>query len=104
MMFRTNMAENEGMIFVLPFPDQANFWMKNCPMPLSVAYIDSGGVIQEIHKLQPNNTNGVMSASNNIRFALETKQGWFERHNVNPGAVIRTERGTLRQTFLERRQ
>src|SRR5215467_2418735 len=40
MMFRTNMAENEAMIFVLPYEQQPRFWMPNCPLPLSVAYIN----------------------------------------------------------------
>ena len=31
MMFRTNMAENAGMLFVFPVPHRASFWMKNCP-------------------------------------------------------------------------
>src|SRR5262245_45537375 len=41
MMFRTNMAENEAMIFVLPYAQQATFWMANCPYALSVAYINT---------------------------------------------------------------
>src|SRR6476660_214461 len=45
MMFRTNINEGEGMIFILPYPQQAAFWMKNCVVPLSVAYIDSEGTI-----------------------------------------------------------
>ncbi len=103
MMYRTNMAENEAMIFVMPFEQQASFWMPNCPLPLSVAYINTDGVIQEIHPLEPYNTNSVYSAAANIRFALETPQGWFDRHHVGTGAVVRTERGSLKQTFLERR-
>jgi uncharacterized membrane protein (UPF0127 family) len=103
MMFRTNMPENEAMIFVLPFEQQASFWMPNCPLPLSVAYINTDGVIQEIHPLEPYNTNSVFSATANIRFALETPQGWFDRHHISTGAVVRTERGSLKQTFLERR-
>jgi uncharacterized protein len=99
MMFRTNMAENEGMIFVLSTPQQAKFWMKNCPLPLSVAYLDPDGVIQEIHDLQPHNTNSVISTSENIRFALETPQGWFNRHNIRAGTTVRTERGSLKETF-----
>src|SRR5689334_4708963 len=47
MMFRTNMAENEAMIFVLPYEQQARFWMANCPHPLSVAYINTDGIIEE---------------------------------------------------------
>jgi len=103
MMFRTNMAENAGMLFPLPYTRQASFWMKNCPLPLSAAYIDPDGVIQEIHDLKPYNTNSVLSASANIRFVLETPQGWFERHHVSPGIAIATERGNLMQTFFGRR-
>lgn len=102
MMYRTNMAENEAMIFVLPFEQQASFWMPNCPLALSVAYISADGVVQEIHPLEPFNTNSVFSAAANIRFALETPQGWFDRHHINTGMVARTERGSLKQTFLEK--
>jgi uncharacterized membrane protein (UPF0127 family) len=103
MMFRTNMAENAGMLFAMPFTGPASFWMKNCPLPLSAAYIDPEGVIQEIHDLQPFNTNSVVSASNNIRFVLETPQGWFQRHNIKTGVAIATERGPLMQTFFRAR-
>jgi uncharacterized membrane protein (UPF0127 family) len=100
MMFRTNMAENAGMLFPLPATDQASFWMKNCPLPLSIAYIDPEGVIQEIHDLEPHNTNAVLSASDNIRFALETPRGWFDRHQIHQGMVVRTEHGSLMETFF----
>jgi uncharacterized membrane protein (UPF0127 family) len=103
MMFRTNMAENEAMIFVLSYEQQAAFWMANCPHPLSVAYINTDGVILEIHPLEPFNTNLVVAAAMNIRFALETPQGWFDRHHVSTGTVVRTESGSLKQTFLERK-
>jgi uncharacterized protein len=102
MMFRTNMAENEAMLFVFPEPQQVAFWMKNTLLPLSAAYIDPDGVIQEIHKLQPLDTNSVVAASDQIQFVLETKQGWFKRHHIGVGTVVRTERGSLRQTFFGR--
>jgi uncharacterized membrane protein (UPF0127 family) len=97
------MAEKEGMLFPLPYTTRASFWMMNCPLPLSAAYIDPGGIIREIHNLQPHNTNAVVSATENIRFVLETPQGWFQRHNVNIGAVVRTERGSLMETFFPAR-
>src|SRR5689334_4321047 len=49
MMFRTNIAEDGGMLFILPYTQQAGFWMKNCVVPLSVGYIDPEGALQEIH-------------------------------------------------------
>lgn len=100
MMFRRSMGTNDGMLFNLGYPpQQAKFWMKNCYVPLSVAYINTAGVIEEIHPLQVQDTNNVVSTATDIRFALETPQGWFDQHHIRPGMVIRTERGTLLQTF-----
>jgi uncharacterized membrane protein (UPF0127 family) len=98
MMFRTNMAETESMLFVMR-PHRAGFWMKNCTVPLSVAYINPEGIIREIHDLQPHNTNSVVAAFDDIQFALETPQGWFQRHQIREGMTVRTERGALLDTF-----
>lgn len=103
MMFRTNMPETDGMIFVFPRPHQAAFWMKNTIVPLSAAYIDPEGVILEIHPLQPHDTNPVAAATDRVQYVLETPQGWFDRHHVSTGAVVRSESGTLRQTFFPSR-
>ena len=102
MMFRTNMAEMEGMLFVFPGPHQASFWMKNTVLPLSAAYINPEGVIVEIRELKRLDETGVTAASDNIQYVLETNRGWFERNGVAVGAVIRTERGSLRETFFRR--
>jgi len=102
MMFRKTMGTNDGMIFSLSYPQQAGFWMKNCFVPLSVAFIGPDGVIEEIHPLQVQDTNTVYSTATNIRFALETPQGWFDAHHVTTGMVIRTERGSLLETFGQR--
>jgi hypothetical protein len=101
MMFRTNMEANAGMLFPLPYTEEASFWMTNCPLPLSAAYIDPSGVIEEIHDLRAFDDHPVKSATNNIRFVLETPQGWFSRHNIRPGTLVRTERGSLMKTFFQ---
>jgi uncharacterized membrane protein (UPF0127 family) len=103
MMFRTNIQETDAMLFVLPYPWRANFWMKNCPESISAAYLTPDGVIQEIHHLEKNDTNGVVAARDDIQFVLETKEGWFARHHIMPGTVMRTEQGTLADTFLRPR-
>jgi uncharacterized protein len=102
MMFRTNIQDTDSMLFVLPMPQRASFWMKNCPESISAAYIGPDGVIEEIHHLEKNDTNAVLAATDNIQFVLETSEGWFARHNVNTGMVIRTEKGSLAETFLRR--
>jgi uncharacterized protein len=104
MMHRKDIGEGEGMLFILPIPQRASFYMRNTLVPLSVAYIDTEGTILEIHDLQPLNEQPVPSASDKIHFVLEMKQGWFERNQVSIGTVIRTEFGTLRETFSRRRR
>ena len=99
MMFRTNILDTDAMIFVFPFPQRASFWMKNCPESISAAYIDPEGVIQEIHHFEKMDTNPVVAATDNIQYVLETSDGWFGRHNVKTGMVVRTERGKLSETF-----
>jgi uncharacterized membrane protein (UPF0127 family) len=74
--------------------------MKNCPESLSAAYIDPDGVIAEIHHLEKQDTNSVVAAADNIQYVLEVKDGWFARHNIGTGTVIRTDKGSLAETFF----
>jgi len=99
MMFRKDMAENEGMLFVFARPHRTSFYMKNTTVPLTAAYIDSEGVILELHDLKPLDETPVEAGTDKVQFVLEMKQGWFKRHNVAAGAVITTERGRLKETF-----
>jgi len=99
MMFRKSMPENEGMLFVFAVPHRASFYMRNTTVPLTAAYLDSEGTVQELHELQPLNEASVEAASDNIQFVLEMNQGWFKRHNVSPGAVVAGQGGRLRDAL-----
>jgi uncharacterized membrane protein (UPF0127 family) len=103
MMFRTHMEENEGMLFIFNGPHQASFWMKNTLLPLSCAYIDLDGVILEEHDMKPKDETPITASTARVQYVLEVKQGWFERHNIKVGTQIRTERGTLAETFFRNR-
>ena len=102
MMFRTTMPENTAMIFVFPDAEPRSFYMRNCIVPLSAAYISPEGVILEIINMKPRDETGIPSQSANVQFVLEVPQGWFARHNISTGAVIRTEKGSLAETFFGR--
>lgn len=100
MMFRTSMPENDGMLFVFQGPFRASFWMKNCPLPLSAAYIDPTGRILEVVALHAQDTNAVVAKSADVQYVLEMNEGWFKRHNIGDGTLIRTEKGSLKETFF----
>ena len=103
MMFRTNLAENAAMLFPFAQPHRTSFYMRNTTVPLSAAYIDPDGVIAEIHDLKALDETSVTADSDQIQYVLEVNQGWFARHGVTTGAVVRTPQGTLRQTFSRSR-
>jgi uncharacterized membrane protein (UPF0127 family) len=104
MMFRTNITDESAMLFVLPQAMHApyGFWMTNCPVSLSAAYIGPDGIIEEIHHLEKNDNVPVVASHDDIQFVLETSDGWFGRHNISTGTVIRTEKGSLAETFFHK--
>lgn len=99
LMYRREMDENRGMLFVYPYVSDVAFYMKNTYIPLSVAYIDPEGVIQEIYDMEPLNEESVPSKSDNIRYILEVNQGWFAKHGIEPGTLITSEKGDLPDLF-----
>jgi uncharacterized protein len=103
MMFRKDMGEDEGMLFVFGQPHRTSFYMKNTLIPLTCAYIDSEGVVTEIHDLEPKNETPVPAKSDKIQYVLEMNRGWFDKNKIGVGTVVRTEHGTLPETFFKKR-
>ena len=88
LMSRTNLAENEAMVFVFPAPQPVSFWMKDSPTPLSIAYVGPSGRIFEIHDLKPLDETPIPSASQAVTYAIETPQGWFTKHGIIAGSTV----------------
>ena len=102
MMYRTEMAENEAMIFVFPRPFRASFYMRNTVLPLSCAYIDAKGEILEIRDMKPLDESTIVAASDQVQYVLEVNQGWFKRHNVQAGTIVSGEKGSFQKIFFGR--
>ena len=104
LMFRKEMAENDGMLFVFTEPHRASFWMKNTLLPLTCAYIDGRGAILETRDMKPLDESPIEAVTDQVQYVLEMNQGWFDRHKVRAGMVVRTERGSLQETYFARRK
>ncbi len=104
LMYRTNITDQTAMLFVLPVQQRASFWMTNCPISISAAYIGPDGVIEEIHHLEKNDNIPVVASHDYIQYVLEVNDGWFQRHNISTGTLIRTDIGSLQQTFFRNQQ
>lgn len=88
LMYRDELAENHGMLFLFDQPGQRSFWMRNTKIPLDLAYFDAQGTLLEIHPLYPLNENSVPSYSNEVLIAVEMNQGWFASKGIQPGAKL----------------
>ena len=100
LMFRDHLAEGHGMLFLFEKPAQRSFWMRQTRIPLDIGYFDSEGILIERYKLFPFDETPVRSKSSAILIAVETNQGWYERHDIKAGARIDL---VALQTALERR-
>ncbi len=84
LMFRKDLPDGKGMLFVFEVDERLAFWMKNTLVPLSIAYISSDGTIREILDMEPRSLAPVPSQFS-VRYALEVPRGWFGRAGVRVG-------------------
>jgi uncharacterized membrane protein (UPF0127 family) len=87
LMFRTNLREGDGMLFIFEKDQVLSLWMKNTYVPLSIAYIASDGVIIDIFDMKPKSIKSI-SSSRSARYALEVPQGFFKDTGVAAGDTV----------------
>ena len=89
LMNRTELAENRGMLFVFAEERELSFWMRNTLIPLSIAYIDSGGRIVDIQDMEPlDDERPHYVSAEPAQYALEVNQGFFEERGVEVGDSV----------------
>ncbi len=93
LMFREELADGTGMLFI--FEDQAprSFWMQNTYIPLDIAFMDSDRRVIDIKQMEPLDES-FTDSSGPAMFALEVPQGWFARQGIEVGAVATFVFGT----------
>jgi uncharacterized membrane protein (UPF0127 family) len=87
LMFRKDMPQAEGMIFVFEQPATQCFWMRNTVLPLTAAFVADDGRIVNLADMQPMTENSHCSEEP-VRFVLEMNQGWFAKKNIKKGAKL----------------
>ena len=87
LMNRKTLDKNSGMLFVFESDRKLSFWMKNTYIPLSIAFINSDGIIKEIRNMEPLSFESIVS-KNNVRYALEVNRGYFQEKNIAEGDKV----------------
>ena len=100
LMYREELGTDQGMLFPYKTQEVMSFWMANTPLPLDIGFFDEKGMLLEIHRMVPYDTNRIRSSSAYAQFALEMNAGWFASHRLYPGVKLDMQ---LLAEALERR-
>ena len=87
LMFRKEMPQHEGMIFVFEEPTKQCFWMKNTLLPLTAAFVADDGTIVNLEDMKPQTENPHCSVKP-VRYVLEMNKGWFAKKGIKPGRKL----------------
>ena len=87
LMYRTEMPQGEGMLFVFQNPSKQCFWMKNTILPLTAAFIADDGSIVNLEDMKPQTTDSHCSLKP-VRYVLEMNQGWFAKKGIKAGSRL----------------
>ena len=88
LMFREEMADDHGMLFIYPVEGMRSFWMKNTRIPLDILYFDAElKLVSVTENAQPCKTRRCPSywSSGPAKYALELNAGKAAELGARPG-------------------
>ncbi|MHA7772622.1 DUF192 domain-containing protein [Roseibium sp. M-1] len=85
LMFREEMAEDRGMLFLFDGAGDRYFWMKNTPLPLDIIFIDAGGTIVSIAEDTTPFSESVIPSNGPAKYVFEVNAGVTEKLGIAAG-------------------
>ena len=85
MMFRTGMADSDGMLFVYAQPQVLNMWMHNTYLSLDMVFVAANGTVVRIESNAEPLSDRVISSRSPATAVLELKAGTALRLGLKPG-------------------
>jgi uncharacterized protein len=85
LMFRTELADNKGMLFPYGSPRELTMWMKNTYIPLDMVFIRADGIVHRIEVRTEPLSETVISSGIPASAVLELAGGAAERLGLKPG-------------------
>ncbi|MDQ7019625.1 MAG: DUF192 domain-containing protein [Robiginitomaculum sp.] len=89
LMFRTELADNAGMLFDFDGPRQVNMWMKNTLIPLDMIFIGADGHIISIARNARPKSLRTIPSGGMAAAVLEISGGGARKHGIARGDLVR---------------
>ena len=93
LMNRNDLGGYDGMLFRFATDTTTEFYMKDTPLPLTIAFFDAGGRFVSSTDMEPcihQASCPTYAAARPYRFALEVQQGAMPRLGAGPGTRLVT--------------
>tara|TARA_R110002167_G_scaffold144999_2_gene335843 strand:- start:517 stop:939 length:423 start_codon:yes stop_codon:yes gene_type:complete len=88
LMFREQMADDAGMLFLFRGRTERAFWMKNTLIPLDMLFIDDGGRIMKVHHSAVPGSLEAISSDHPVVAVLEINGGLSRRLGIKAGDIV----------------
>jgi uncharacterized protein len=88
LMYRGNLPDGRGMLFVFDREDDHKFWMKNTLIPLDMVFIATDGRVVGVHPDATPFSTASIGVGRPSRYVLEVPGGWAARHRVAAGDQV----------------
>ena len=89
LMFREEMADDAGMLFIYESPHTATFWMKNTLISLDMLFVSYDGIVLNIKKNATPLSEDVIPGGPGILEVLEINGGLVDELGLGIGAQMR---------------
>jgi uncharacterized membrane protein (UPF0127 family) len=87
-MFRTSIPPDAGMLFLQPHPQVWQMWMKNCPVPEDMVFINPNGTIASIAEMTVPYSLKTISSGVPVLATLELQGGITATDNISTGDKV----------------
>lgn len=96
LMYRRELPEFHGMLFLFPHEQPQAFWMKNTPLPLDILFINSALEIVGIAENTTPFSERPIPSGSPAQFVLEVNGGFCQTHGVKAGDRVELPQGLPR--------
>ena len=84
-MYRNELPEFSGMLFLFPQEQLLTFWMKNTPLPLDIIYIHTDSIIVSIAENTRPYSEAPIPAKHLAKYAFEVNAGFCQNQSIVAG-------------------
>ena len=91
LMWRRELADGKGMLFIFPEDEVQSFWMRNTLIALDMLFIDSQNrIVGIVEQAQPL-TLIARTVNRPSKYVLEVPGGWVGKKGIRSGAIVKMD-------------